>query len=500
MLCMETILKIRRLFHKEGLSQRQISERLGLNRRTVKKHLTTIDPPKYQRKEQSYPKLAPFLPFLKEFLQEEAKKTPKERLTARRLYELIRSKGYQGQYNALTCFIRRFNAEQSLNETTVFIPQHFPLADAYQFDWSIETVKLSGEIVTLNIAHFRLCHSRAFYVRAYPNQQMEMLIDAHNYAFEFLGGTCKRGIYDNMKSAVTTIKSGKDRDFNESFLGMMNHFMIEPVACTPASAWEKGQVERQVRTLRKRFFEPTLSFSTLEELNHYLTKQCQILMQEFKHPDNKRQSVYDVWTQEQAVLIPTHPYHWYRPKLIRVNSLSLVSYLGHKYSVPCHLVGKKINLQAFATKIKIIYLDQCIAVHERSFDKDKSSYNPWHYLKALNQKPGALRNGEPFLNWQLPEPIQELQRHLLEKPRGDRAMVELLNMIAEYGEDVGVTAASIALEEGVPTVEAIQNIINRLLEPIVPELSNKDIPLNTPPQGNCQRYNSLLKGNTDASS
>ena len=68
MLCMETILKIRRLFHKEGLSQRQISERLGLNRRTVKKHLTTIDPPKYQRKEQSYPKLAPFLPFLKEFL------------------------------------------------------------------------------------------------------------------------------------------------------------------------------------------------------------------------------------------------------------------------------------------------------------------------------------------------------------------------------------------------------------------------------------------------
>ena len=79
-------------------------------------------------------------------------------------------------------------------------------------------------------------------------------------------------------------------------------------------------------------------------------------------------------------------------------------------------------------------------------------------------------------------------------------MVELLNMIAEYGEDVGVTAASIALEEGVPTVEAIQNIINRLLEPIVPELSNKDIPLNTPPQGNCQRYNSLLKGNTDASS
>lgn len=490
---METILKIRRLYYQEKLSQREIAKRLHLNRRTIRKHLTTVTPPKYQRKHQNHPKLGPFISFLETFLATEWDKPTKERLTARRLYELLRSKGYQGKYNALTCFLRKFKAEQSPREQNVYIPQSFPIADAYQFDWSIETVKLSGELVKVNVAHFRLCYSRAFFIKAYPHQQMEMLIDAHNRAFTFFGGCCKRGIYDNMKTVVTTIGVGKERTFNEQFLSMMNHFLIEPVACTPASGWEKGQVERQVKTLRKRLFEPTLSFDNFDDLNHYLAERCPILMDEFKHPDDKSITVSQALLKEQPVLIPTQSYHWYKAKLVRVSCLSLINYQNHRYSVPCYLVNKKVTLQVFAEQIKIIYQDECVAMHVRSFAKNQSTYNPWHYLKALERKPGALRNGEPFLNWKLPEPIKQLQHHLLSKPKGDRTMVELLNLIAEYGEDIGVTAASIALEEGVPTVEAVLNIINRLLEPDIPTLKAKEIPLNTPPQSNCQRYNSLLK-------
>lgn len=298
MLCMETILKIRRLYYQEKLSLREISKRLRLNRRTVKKYLTTITPPKYQRKEQSYPKLGSFLPFLEEFLSREFDKPLKERLSIRRLFELLRSKGYQGQYNGLTCFVRKFKAEHQSRVQEVYIPQFFPMADAYQFDWSIETVKLSGELVKVNVAHFRLCHSRAFFIKAYPNQRMEMLVDAHNNAFEFLGGCCKRGIYDNMKTVVIAIGVGKERTFNEQFLSMMNHFLIDPVACTPASGWEKGQVERQVKTLRKRIFEPTLSFDSLDDLNSYLVERCRVLMDEFKHPEDKTITVSQALSKE----------------------------------------------------------------------------------------------------------------------------------------------------------------------------------------------------------
>ena len=73
-------------------------------------------------------------------------------------------------------------------------------------------------------------------------------------------------------------------------------------------------------------------------------------------------------------------------------------------------------------------------------------------------------------------------------------MVQLLSLIADYGEDLGVTATAIALEEGVPTVEAVLNIIHRLNEPVIPSFKINDIPLNIPPQVNCHRYNTLLKG------
>ena len=74
----------------------------------------------------------------------------------------------------------------------------------------------------------------------------------------FFGGVPTRGIYDNMKSAVTTVFTGKDRVFDRRFLVMASRYMIEPTACSPAAGWEKGQVEHQVQTARRRFFQPPL--------------------------------------------------------------------------------------------------------------------------------------------------------------------------------------------------------------------------------------------------
>ena len=48
---------------------------------------------------------------------------------------------------------------------------------------------------------------------------------------------------------------------------MCSHYLVDPVACTPASGWEKGQVENQVGLVRERFFTPRLHFKTYDELN-----------------------------------------------------------------------------------------------------------------------------------------------------------------------------------------------------------------------------------------
>jgi hypothetical protein len=98
--------------------------------------------------------------------------------------------------------------------------------------------------------------SRMPFVRVYFRETQELVFDAHDKAFVFYGGVCRRGIYDNMKTAVETIFLGKARQYNRRFLQMCSHHLIEPVACSPAAGWEKGQVENQVGNLRDQLFRP----------------------------------------------------------------------------------------------------------------------------------------------------------------------------------------------------------------------------------------------------
>src|SRR5690606_30642610 len=136
---------------------------------------------------------------------------------------------------------------------------------------------IAGTRTKLQVAHFKLSHSRAFYLRAYPLQTHEMLFDAHNHAFEVLGGVPRRGIYDNMRTAVDRVHKGKKRDVNARFGAMVSHFLFEPEFCNPAAGWEKGQIEKNVRDARHRLWQSALAFPSLTELNAWLLQRCQAL-------------------------------------------------------------------------------------------------------------------------------------------------------------------------------------------------------------------------------
>lgn len=246
MLTMETIIKVRRLHRKHKLSIRQIAKQLNLNRRTVTKYLQqeTLEPPQYQRTRKHYPVLQPYLNTLEQILQQQSRLPPQERQSAKQHYEHLRTLGYTGSYSAVCRFIALHKRQQPAQPTTAFIPLSFEPGEAYQFDWSTEVVKIGGELCKVQCAQFRLSYSRAAFIRCYFKQTTEMFIDAHNHAFTFFGGTTQHGIYDNLKTAVSKILSGKEREFTNSFQCMMDHFCIDPIACTPASGWEKGQIER----------------------------------------------------------------------------------------------------------------------------------------------------------------------------------------------------------------------------------------------------------------
>src|SRR4051794_37305020 len=105
------------------------------------------------------------------------------------------------------------------------------------FDWSHEVVVLGGVTTTVKVAHLRLCHSRMFLVRAYPRESQEMVFDAHEHAFRLFGGSCRRGIYDNMRTAVAAILAGRQRTFNRRFQQFCSHHLVEPTPCNPCARW-----------------------------------------------------------------------------------------------------------------------------------------------------------------------------------------------------------------------------------------------------------------------
>jgi transposase len=149
----------------------------------------------------------------------------------------------------------------------VFVPLIFEPGEAFQFDWSHECVHMAGMPVKAKVAHLRLCCSRMFLAIAYPRETQEMVFDAHIRAFEFFGGVCHRGIYDNLKTVVNKILTGKERQFNNRFNQLCSPYLFEPVACTLAPGWEKGRVENQVGVLRKRFFRPRVKIADFEHLD-----------------------------------------------------------------------------------------------------------------------------------------------------------------------------------------------------------------------------------------
>jgi transposase len=185
-------------------------------------------------------------------------KAARERLALIRIFEELRGLGYDGSYDAVRRYAKVWRVARGAATAEAYVPLSFAPGEAYQFDWSHEVVLINGTTVTVKVAHVRLCHSRMLFVRAYPRETQEMVFDAHNRAFAFFKGTCTRGIYDNMKTAVETVLIGKDRQFNRRFQRMCGHYLVEPTACTPAAGWEKGQVENQVGLVRERFFTPRL--------------------------------------------------------------------------------------------------------------------------------------------------------------------------------------------------------------------------------------------------
>ena len=143
--------------------------------------------------------------------------------------------------------------------------------------------------------------------------------------------------------------------------------------------------------------------------------------------------------------------------MLRASSTCLVVLDRNRYSVPAAFAGRAVSVRSTATQVRIVADGAVIAQHTRRFGRDFLVCDPWHYLSVLELKPGALRNGVPFREWDLPVAIQTVRDRILKQPRGDRGFVELLLMAREGGLEALQVACELVLEGQVVTAPAVLN-------------------------------------------
>jgi hypothetical protein len=338
----------------------------------------------------------------------------------------------------------------------------------------------------------KLCASRAFWLVAYPSQGHEMLFDAHLRCLTGLGGVARRGIYDNMKTAVDRVPGrGKARIVNARFAAMTAHYLFDPDFCNVASGWEKGRVEKSVQDTRRRIWQHAADhrFGSFAELNVWLATQC-VDARKAPHPEFPGMRIQDAWEHEQSQLMPVPTaFDGYIELPARVSSTSLVSAARNRYSVPCALAGHRVSVRLYPERVVIVADQAVVAEHARAPDRDHVVYDWQHYLPLIERKPGALRNGAPFAD--LPAPLQRLSRALLRREGGDRVMAQVLSAVPTHGLEAVLVAVDLVLETGRPSAEHVLNVLARLREGPPPPAVDTDLTVTVAPIADTQRYDSL---------
>src|SRR5271165_726793 len=497
MLTVETIGRIRREHFLKGKTIKEIARDLRVSRNTVRKVLRSGETSfEYEREVQPRPKLGRWTEELEALLAGNAAKPAREQLTLIRIFEELSGRGYDGGYDAVRRYARRWAKEHGQATAAAYVPLSFAPGEAFQFDWSHEVVLLSGATVIVKVAHVRLCHSRMLFVRAYPRETQEMVFDAHDRAFALFKGACGRGIYDNMKTAVETIFVGKGRLYNRRFLQMCSHYLVDPVACTPASGWEKGQVENQVGLVRERFFTPRLRFKTYDELNAWLMDRCIVYAKAHPHPERPEQTVWEVFEEERPKLVPYRGrFDGFHAQPASVSKTCLVRFDNNKYSVSASAVGRPVEVHAYAERVVIRQDGRIVAEHPRKYGRGETVYDPWHYVPVLARKPGALRNGAPFKDWVLPAALERVRRKLAEADDGDRQMVSILAAVLTDGLPAVEAACAQAISEGVHSSDVVINILARQRDPgpVAPIFTPDGLKLRHAPVADCARYDKLRR-------
>jgi transposase len=464
---MEFWKNVRRQVLTGELSQRAALKQYGLGWHTLKKILTHDEPPGYrQRQPRTKRKLEPFLPVIRQILEDDRQAPRKQRHTAHRIFERLRDEhGYTGGETVVKDAVRAWK----LSHQEVFLPLSHPPGEA-QVDFGEATIRLAGQETKVALFVMTLPYSGAIFIQAFPRECTETFLEGHRRAFEYFGGVPRRISYDNSAIAVIEVLQGRERKLTKEFLRLQSHYLFQEHFCLVRRANEKGHVERLLGFARRKFLVPVPQVDSLETLNQQLLEGCRLDLEDRTRgkPAPKR----ELLCEDQAAFLPL-PTQSFEARWIdegTATSESLVRFDTNDYSVPVRYAHRKLIVVATVEEVRLVYQDRLVARHRRSWDRERTFFEPVHYLALLERKPGGFDHARPLEHWDLPECYALLRRRLeADDPRhGTRSFIRVLRLLEKFSLPQLTAAVEYALDIDVIDADSIRTIIEHRSDQPVP--------------------------------
>ena len=451
--------EIRRRVLVEGVSKRRILRESGLHWKTLEKILTFSEPPGYRLKEvRSQPKLGPYLDRIRQIICDDKQFPRKQRHTARRIFECLKSEGYTGGETQVKKAVREIKSKNR----EVFVPLVHRPGEA-QVDFGYALVQENNRLRKVVFFVMSLPYSDAVFIQVFERICTEVFQEAHRRAFEFFGGVPWRISYDNERVFVFICSKTRERRLTQGFLQLQSHYLFEEHFCRVRRPNEKGTVESMVRYTRSNYLVPVPVVRNLEELNSSLLERCR---EELKRKVRGKSAGKEILLREEKAAflpLPATKFDACRKASTTTNSLSLVRFDCNDYSVPVRFAHHPVVVKGYIERVVICHKDKLLATHKRLWCKEDVSFEPLHYLALLERKPGALDHARPLEGWQLPDCFGVLRRRLEDERAGEgtREYIRVLRLLEKHS----ISSLSRAVEKGLRINALTRDAIAQYLIP-----------------------------------
>ena len=444
-------------------SHKRVARELNISKNTVKKYVHKVKELQEGKADEILPKekkivqplrvlTEPVRQKIHQYLESNLGHPRKQRLTAKRIWELLIRDGHKIGYTSVKDEVVRWKSTNAPRE--VFILQEPRVGQRAEFDWGEVTLCIEGRWLRFNLAVFVLPFSLYRFARLYPRSTHLEVVQAHIEFFQEIGSVPETIFYDRM----AVVYDSRKQQFNDNFLDFSMHFGFRPCICNPASPNEKGTDEESVGYVRRATFGERSSFASMEEAEQWLKTR---LVEINTHPVYRRPNVpIQGLDQERDLMhkLPTLEYENYELKRAAISRYSLVKFDGNFYSIPDTYRPRNITLKISVDKIEFLDGNNSIASHRRLTGKQEYSLDITHYIKTFHRKPGAIPNSRVMA--QVDESIRDMfNRYYLEDPK---KFLPILDLMRESSPEALSTALAILKEQNIhPTCDSLRFFIHQ---------------------------------------